>query len=46
MSIDDISREDILDLIERARYFEENPNHKVLDGKVVATLFFEPSIEF
>ena len=43
VSIDDISREDILDLIERARYFEENPNHKVLDGKVVATLFFEPS---
>ena len=43
VSIDDISREDILDLIERARYFEENPSHKVLDGKVVATLFFEPS---
>lgn len=43
VSIDDISREEILDLIERARYFEENPNLKVLDGKVVATLFFEPS---
>ena len=43
VSIDDISREEILDLIERARYFEEHPNHKVLDGKVVATLFFEPS---
>lgn len=43
VSIDDISREEIIDLIERARFFEEHPNHKVLDGKVVATLFFEPS---
>lgn len=43
VSIDDISREEILDLIERARYFEEHPDHKILDGKVVATLFFEPS---
>ena len=29
--------------MEQARYFEEHPNHKILDGKVVATLFFEPS---
>lgn len=43
VSIDDINREEILDLLERARYFEEHPNQKVLDGKVVATLFFEPS---
>lgn len=43
VSIDDISRDEILDLIERARFFEEHPNHKILDGKVVATLFFEPS---
>ena len=43
VSIDDISRDEILDLIERARYFEEHPDHKILDGKVVATLFFEPS---
>lgn len=43
VSIDDISREEILDLIERARFFEEHPDHKILDGKVVATLFFEPS---
>lgn len=26
-----------------AAYFEEHPNHKILDGKVIATLFFEPS---
>ncbi len=43
VSIDDISRDEILDLLERARVFEQNPNHKILDGKVVATLFFEPS---
>ena len=43
VSISDISKEEILQLLENARYFEENPNHKILDGKVVATLFFEPS---
>ena len=43
VSIDDISRDEILDLIERAGYFERHPNHRILEGKVVATLFFEPS---
>lgn len=43
VSISDISKDEILSLLEQARYFEENPNHKILDGKVVATLFFEPS---
>ena len=43
VSISDISRDEILDLLDRARYFEENPNSKILDGRVVATLFFEPS---
>lgn len=43
VSISDISRHEILDLIERARFFEEHPDQKILDGKVVATLFFEPS---
>jgi len=43
VSISDISKDEILGLLEQARYFEENPNHKILDGKVVATLFFEPS---
>ncbi len=43
VSIDDLSEEQILQLLETARYFEEHPNHKILDGKVVATLFFEPS---
>ena len=30
-------------LLEMARLFEEHPNRKILDGRVVATLFFEPS---
>lgn len=43
VSISDISKDEILELLERARYFEEHPDSKILDGKVVATLFFEPS---
>jgi aspartate carbamoyltransferase catalytic subunit len=43
VSIDDLSKDDILAILADARFFEENPNHKILDGKVVATLFFEPS---
>ena len=43
VSIDDIDRDEILSLLEDARFFENNPNHKILDGRVVATLFFEPS---
>ncbi|MBO5704065.1 MAG: aspartate carbamoyltransferase [Bacteroidaceae bacterium] len=43
VSIDTLSREKILSLIHRAEAFEANPNSKILDGKIVATLFFEPS---
>ncbi|MDE7442696.1 MAG: aspartate carbamoyltransferase, partial [Muribaculaceae bacterium] len=43
VSIDDISQEEILRLLGQARHFELNPNQKILDGRVVATLFFEPS---
>ncbi len=43
VAIDDIDKQEMLDLLERARYFEAHPNSKILDGKVVATLFFEPS---
>ena len=43
VSIADISKDEILDLLDRARYFEEHPNSKILDGRIVATLFFEPS---
>lgn len=43
VSIDDITCDEMLALLEDARYFEEHPNQKILDGRVVATLFFEPS---
>jgi aspartate carbamoyltransferase len=43
VSITDINKSEILDLLETASFFEAHPDHKLLDGKVVATLFFEPS---
>ncbi|MBQ7823273.1 MAG: aspartate carbamoyltransferase [Bacteroidaceae bacterium] len=43
VSITDYSKEEILDLLEKTKKFEENPNRRVLEGKVIATLFFEPS---
>lgn len=41
VSITDFSKEEILDLLEKTRRFEENPDRKVLEGKVIATLFFD-----
>ena len=32
-----------LSLIHISKQFEKNPNRRLLEGKVVATLFFEPS---
>ena len=43
VSIADCSKEDILQLIRKAEFFEQHPNQKLLEGKVCATLFFEPS---
>lgn len=43
VSISDIGRDEILRLLDTARQFEENPNRRLLEGRVVATLFFEPS---
>lgn len=43
VSIHQLSAEDIVRILDRAELFEKNPNRKLLDGKVVATLFFEPS---
>ena len=43
VSIADINKAEILEILEAAAYFEAHPNHRLLDGKVVATLFFEPS---
>ncbi|MDR1504001.1 MAG: aspartate carbamoyltransferase [Prevotella sp.] len=43
VSITDYSREDILRIINLTKKFDENPNRRLLEGKVCATLFFEPS---
>ena len=43
VSINDLSKQELLSLLDAAAYFEAHPNHKILDGMVVATLFFEPS---
>lgn len=43
VTIADLSREEIMHLIEMAQEFEKHPTRELLKGKVVATLFFEPS---
>ena len=43
ISITDFSTEEILRILEIAEDFERHPEPHLLDGKVVATLFFEPS---
>lgn len=43
VSITDYSKEDILRILSLTKKFDENPNRRLLEGKVCATLFFEPS---
>lgn len=43
VSISDYSKDEIMAILDSAAEFESNPNRKTLDGKVIATLFFEPS---
>ena len=43
ISISDLSKEELLALLKRAQEFEKNPNQNILEGKVVGSLFFEPS---
>lgn len=43
VSIDQCTEEDIIRILDNAEMFEKNPNRKLLEGKVAATLFFEPS---
>ena len=43
VTIADLSKEKIMYLLEMAQEFEKHPNRELLKGKVVATLFFEPS---
>lgn len=43
VSIEDYSKEEIIEVLQLAAEFEKNPNQRLLEGKVVASLFFEPS---
>ncbi len=43
VTIANLSKAKIMTLIEMASEFEKHPNRKLLEGKIVATLFFEPS---
>ncbi|MFH2140835.1 MAG: aspartate carbamoyltransferase [Bacteroidota bacterium] len=43
ISINDYSKEDYLRIIELGEEFEKNPVRNLLEGKVIASLFFEPS---
>lgn len=43
VTIADLTKEKILSLLDSAARFEAEPNRKTLDGRVIATLFFEPS---
>lgn len=43
VSINDYSREDIFRILDLATEFEKKPTQNILEGKVIACLFFEPS---
>lgn len=43
ISISDYSKQDYLQILELAGYFEKHPNQDILRGHVIASLFFEPS---
>ena len=40
VTIANLTKEDIMYLIQMAQEFEKHPNREILKGKVVATLFF------
>lgn len=43
ISINDYTKEECIKVLDLAEEFEKNPHQNILNGKVVATLFFEPS---
>ena len=43
VSIEQCTRADILRILDHTQRFEASPDRKLLEGKVAATLFFEPS---
>ncbi len=43
ISIQDFSKKEILEILKMAEEFEKNPNQPLFKGKVIASIFFEPS---
>jgi len=43
VSIDDLSTDEMVSILDLAEKFEKEPIQPILEGKVIATLFFEPS---
>lgn len=43
VSITDISKDEIVQILDYAETFEKNPRQELLKGKVIGSLFFEPS---
>jgi aspartate carbamoyltransferase catalytic subunit len=43
VSINDYSKDEIFKILDLAEEFQKNPNQKLLESHVVASLFFEPS---
>lgn len=43
VSINDFTKDELLKILDLAEEFEKNPIRDIMEGKVVATLFFEPS---
>ena len=43
ISINDFSKEELLHILKVVRQIEQKPNSKLLRGKILAALFFEPS---
>lgn len=43
VSIDDLTTDEVISILDKAAEFEKKPVQKLLEGKVIATLFFEPS---
>ncbi|MDR1202511.1 MAG: aspartate carbamoyltransferase [Tannerellaceae bacterium] len=43
VSINDLSKSEIVEILDMAAVFEANPNRRLAENKVVASIFFEPS---
>jgi len=43
VSINDFTREEYITILDRAEEFEKNKFQNILNGKIIASLFFEPS---